>query len=54
MLNMSHIQYVLATLHDNENLVRNTKAYVLTTLFNAPVTIDTYYQNKVTYDLLYK
>lgn len=51
LLNMMHIQYVLRTLHDNINLVRNAKAYLLTTLYNAPATIDSYYQNRVSYDM---
>ena len=46
-LEYSHIQYVLDCIHDNTTEVRNIKAYMLTTLYNAPITIDHYYQTKV-------
>ena len=38
-----HIQYVLDCIHDNTTEVRNIKAYMLTTLYNASMTIDHYY-----------
>ena len=50
-LEYSHIQYVLDCIHDNTTEVRNIKAYMLTTLYNAPLTIDHYYQTKVGHDL---
>ena len=50
-LEYSHIQYVLDCIHDNTTEVRNIKAYMLTTLYNAPLTIDHYYQTKVSHDL---
>ena len=40
-LNFMHIQYVLDCLHENTSEVKNIKQYLLTTLFNAPVTIST-------------
>ncbi|MBR0352733.1 MAG: replication initiator protein A, partial [Oscillospiraceae bacterium] len=43
-LNSLHIQYVLDCLKENTTYVRDMKQYLLTTLFNAPVTIDPYYQ----------
>jgi len=43
-LNSLHIQYVLDCLKENTTYVRDMKQYLLTTLFNAPVTIDSYYQ----------
>lgn len=46
-INMSHIQYVLDSLENNRTQIRNIKAYLLTALFNAPVTINNYYQAKV-------
>ena len=49
-LNSLHIQYVLDCLKDNTSDVKNIKQYLLTTLFNAPVTISPYYQAKVNYD----
>ena len=39
-LNSLHIQYVLDCLKENTTYVRDMKQYLLTTLFNAPVTID--------------
>ena len=50
-LEYSHIQYVLDCIHDTTREVRNIKAYMLTTLYNAPLTIDHYYQTKVGHDL---
>lgn len=50
-LDYGHIQYVLDCIHDNTTEVRNIKAYMLTTLYNAPLTIDHYYQTKVGHDL---
>lgn len=50
-LEYSHIQYVLDCIHDNTTDIRNIKAYMLTTLYNAPITIDHYYQAKVNHDL---
>lgn len=49
-LNSMHIQYVLDYLKENTTYVRDMKQYLLTTLFNAPVTIDSYYQSRVNYD----
>ena len=49
-LNSLHIQYVLDCLKGNTSDVKNIKQYLLTTLFNAPVTISPYYQAKVNYD----
>ena len=39
-LNSMHIQFVLDCLKENTTCVRDMKQYLLTTLFNAPVTID--------------
>jgi hypothetical protein len=50
-LDSSHIEYVLDCLHKNTTKVRNIKAYVLTALYNAPATIDKYYQAEVNHDL---
>ncbi len=50
-LEHSHIQYVLDCIRDNTTDIRNIKAYMLTTLYNAPITIDHYYQAKVNHDL---
>ncbi len=49
-LDSLHIQYVLDCLKENTSDVKNIKQYLLTTLFNAPVTISPYYQNRVNHD----
>ncbi len=50
-LNSSHITYVLDCLHNNTTKVRNVKAYLLTSLYNAPSTIDSYYRAEVNHDM---
>lgn len=50
-LNYSHIEYVLFCLHRNTRKVGNIKAYLLTTLYNAPLTISNYYQAEVNHDM---
>lgn len=47
----SHIEYVLSCLHRNTTKVGNIKAYLLTTLYNASMTINSYYQAEVNHDL---
>ena len=39
-LNASHIEYVLDRMRENTTYVRNIKKYLLTALYNAPVTMD--------------
>lgn len=46
-LNMAHIRYVLQCLNDNTTHVYNMKQYMLAALYNAPLTIDSYYNNLV-------
>ena len=50
-LNADHIRFVLDCLAANTSLIRNMKQYLLAALFNAPTTIQLYYQNKVNHDL---
>lgn len=50
-LNSSHLEYVFDALNNNPSDVRNIRAYMLTALYNAPTTIDTYYSAKVNHDL---
>ena len=50
-LNQFHIEYVLETLDKNTTDVRNIKSYMLTTLYNAPGTIDSYYKSRVNHDM---
>ena len=46
-LNQSHIDYVITARKRNNNAVRNIRAYLITALYNAPVTIDSYYEEWV-------
>ena len=47
----SHIQYVLECLHDNTTKIRNVRAYLLASIFNAPSTINHYYRAEVNHDM---
>lgn len=50
-LDMEHIKYVLDSLRKNTTLVGNIKAYTLSALYNAPVTISQYYTSLVSHDM---
>ena len=50
-LNASHIEYVLDRMRENTTYVRNIKKYLLAALYNAPVTMDSYYTSLVSHDL---
>ena len=50
-LDRFHIQYVIDCFRENTTSVRNIRAYLLTTLYNAPTTIEHYYKAKVQHDL---
>lgn len=50
-LKKAHIEYVINCLKKNTTKISNIHAYLLTTLYNAPLTTDSYYQAKVNYDL---
>ena len=49
-LNADHIRFVLNSLAENTAPVRNMKQYLLAALFNAPTTMNLYYQNKTNHD----
>ena len=49
-LDMSHIEYVMECLGQTKTEIRNIRAYLLTALYNAPVTIGPYYSAAVRYD----
>lgn len=49
-LNSMHIEYAMDCMKKNTSKVRNIKKYLLTTLFNAPSTISSYYQAEVNHD----
>ena len=50
-LNYFHIEYVLRCLKQNTTKVKNIRKYLLATLFNAPSTMDGYYQAEVNHDM---
>ncbi len=50
-LDSGHIQYVMDCLDRNTTLVGNIRAYTLSALFNAPVTISQYYASLVSHDM---
>ena len=50
-INYMHIQYVMECLRKNTTQVKNIKKYLLAALFNAPVTMQGYYQAEVNHDL---
>ena len=50
-LTAEHIRFVLVCLSRNTTKIRNIRQYLLTTLYNAPTTIDNYYAAMVSHDL---
>lgn len=50
-LDSEHIRYVLDCLEKNTTQVKNIRAYILSTLFNAPVTISQSYTSLVSHDM---
>ena len=50
-LDDGHIRFVFDCLKNNTTQVRNIKQYLLTTLYNAPVTIGNHYAAQVNHDL---
>ena len=47
----SHVQYVFMALRKTTTKIGNIKKYLLTVLYNAPATIDHYYQTTVQHDM---
>lgn len=50
-LERAHIQFVLDCLRENTTRVKNIKQYLLTVLYNAPVTMENHYAARVNHDL---
>ena len=50
-LNADHIRFVLKCLAENSSPIRNMKQYLLASLYNAPTTMQLYYQNQANHDL---
>jgi hypothetical protein len=51
LLNQNHIAYVVDKVLSNTTKVKNPKAYLLTMLYNAPVTMETDVQFSVSHDI---
>lgn len=49
-LNSTHLEYVFDCLRRSTTQVRNIRAYLLTALYNAPITINNHYQAEVRHD----
>ena len=50
-LNADHICFVLKCLAENSSPIRNMKQYLLASLYNAPTTMQLFYQNQTNHDL---
>ena len=50
-LNSEHVRYVLESMKETTTRVRNIRQYLLTALYNAPLTISSYYDALVRHDL---
>jgi hypothetical protein len=50
-LSQFHIEYVIGCLRDNTTKIKNIKQYLLTALFNAPLTMGPFYCSAVNHDL---
>lgn len=49
-LDSSHIEYVIEAMRQTTTKIHNIRAYLLTALYNAPVTIGPYYSAAVRHD----
>lgn len=49
-INSAHIEYVLACMAKTSDKIRNIRNYLITALYNAPATMDSYYQAEVNAD----
>lgn len=50
-INSMHIEYVRECLNHTTKKIYNIRSYMLTTLFNAPITMNQYYLSMVNYDI---
>ncbi|HHZ06087.1 MAG TPA: hypothetical protein GX401_04795 [Clostridiales bacterium] len=50
-LNEAHIEYVVERIINNTSHIKNIQAYMLTMLYNAPSTMNSYYMAQVGYDM---
>ena len=50
-LNSSHLEYVIGSMRDTTTKITNIRAYMVTALYNAPNTMNHYYQQLVQHDM---
>ena len=50
-LTSSHLEYVISCMNNNTTKISNIRAYLITALYNAPNTINSYYQAEVNHDM---
>ena len=50
-LNYDHVQYVISCMEKNTVKIGNIKAYLITALYNAPLTMNNYYKQQVQHDM---
>jgi len=50
-LNQGHIEYVMERMKNTTSKIGNIRSYLITTLYNAPNTMNYYYQQEVQHDL---
>ena len=50
-LDVEHIRYVMDCFKENTTKIRNIRQYMLTAIYNAPITIGTYYDALVRHDM---
>ena len=50
-LNSSHLEYVISRMRDTATKITNIRSYMVTALYNAPNTINHYYQQEAQYDM---
>ena len=51
-INMDHLEYIFDCIEETsrEKKIRNMKSYLMTALYNAPMTIDAFYDSEYNYD----
>ncbi len=50
-LTSSHLEYVIWRMHETTTKIANIRAYMITALYNAPMTINHFYQQEVQHDM---
>ena len=50
-LTSSHVEYVMGCMRETVSKIANIKAYLITALYNAPSTMNYYYQQEVQHDM---